>query len=141
METGFKKKKIEHWQIITFLLVIYDIVAISLSYFLALFLRFDFKFVDIPRNYLNEYLWTIPFYIVVCIIMFAIFRLYKTMWSWLYNWNNSEKWLKIKVFRRFPEKYFSGFLPLIRKNIKSWLLECSDLTQISENKMHSAYAS
>ena len=36
------KRRIEHWHIISALLMVYDFIAICLAYFLALWLRFHF---------------------------------------------------------------------------------------------------
>ena len=75
-----KKRKIEHWQIIVVYLVIYDIVASNLSYFLALWFRFDCAFSQIPLIYLYAWKSFIPLYSAVCLLIFWLFRLYKSMW-------------------------------------------------------------
>lgn len=75
-----KQFKIPHWKVISILLVCFDIVAIAVSYFLALLLRFDFRYGQIPNEYLNEYLYTILPYIVFCIAIFWAFRLYSAIW-------------------------------------------------------------
>ena len=77
---GPVKKAVKHWQIIVVYLVIYDIVAANLSYFLALWFRFDCAFSEIPRNYLEAWKGFIPVYAVVCVLVFWAFRLYKSMW-------------------------------------------------------------
>ena len=50
-----KEKKIKHWHVITMWLVAYDVVAIVMSYFMALWLRFDCRFSEIPEKYFNAY--------------------------------------------------------------------------------------
>lgn len=45
------KRKIEHWQVITLLLMIYDFVAVILSYGLALWVRFDCKMSMVEQKY------------------------------------------------------------------------------------------
>ena len=50
-----KMKKIEHWQVIAMLLMLYDFVAVSVSYYLALWVRFDCKFSQIETQYLQAY--------------------------------------------------------------------------------------
>lgn len=72
--------KIEHWKIIAACLVIYDIIAVNLSYFLALWLRFDTRFSAIPEGYLNPFLKFSPFYTAACIIVIWFLRLYKSIW-------------------------------------------------------------
>ena len=75
-----RKKRVEHWQVIVAYLVVYDIVMANLSYFLALWFRFDCVFSKIPLNYLNAWKSFVPFYSVICLIIFWSFRLYKSMW-------------------------------------------------------------
>lgn len=74
------KKKMEHWKVVTFLLIAYDFLAVILSYFAALWLRFDCKFNEIELPYLQVYYHTILIYAVFCIIVFWCFRLYKSIW-------------------------------------------------------------
>ena len=49
-------QKIEHWHVITAILIIYDMIAVNMSYFLALWLRFDFHFSAIPAYSVLFYL-------------------------------------------------------------------------------------
>ena len=72
--------KIEHWRIIAACLVVYDIFVVNLSYFLALWLRFDTRFSSIPDIYLNSFLKFTPFYTIICIIVFHRLRLYNSIW-------------------------------------------------------------
>ena len=64
------------------LLVFYDLFAVSLAYFLALWFRFDGSFSQIPRYFLDSYVEFIPFYAVFCILIFAGVRLYKSLWKY-----------------------------------------------------------
>ena len=52
-ESKGSNNKLEHWQVISVLLVLYDIVAIHVAYFFALWSRFDFRYSQIPANYLS----------------------------------------------------------------------------------------
>lgn len=70
----------EHWKVVTLLLIVYDFLAVILSYFAALWLRFDCKFNEIELPYLQVYYHTILIYAVFCIIVFWCFRLYKSIW-------------------------------------------------------------
>ncbi len=79
MSFGFKKK-IDHWKIIALYLVIYDAFVINLSYFLALWLRFDTRFSSIPKEYLNAFYKFTPFYTIICILIFFRLRLYNSIW-------------------------------------------------------------
>lgn len=71
---------IEHWQVIKAMLVIYDVISIAAAYFIALLLRFDFHYSEIPYEYLSPYKKYIPFYIVICVIIYAGMRLYRSIW-------------------------------------------------------------
>lgn len=63
-------------------IVLLDILAVNLSYFLALLVRFyvNFEFRPTVTYYLTDWLYFTPFYTVLCIIVFAIFKLYGGMW-------------------------------------------------------------
>ena len=77
---GFKKHRIEHWQLISFFLVLFDIAAIAFSYFFALLLRFDVKYSSIPSQYMDRFLRSIWIYIAICIVVFFIMKLYRSIW-------------------------------------------------------------
>ena len=49
------KRRIEHWQIISALLMVYDFIAVCLAYFLALWLRFDGLVKSIPQSFYQPY--------------------------------------------------------------------------------------
>ena len=57
-----------------------DALSVLISYFLALLLRFDFVFSRIPVNYLEGYLWSMPYWILSTIVIFYICRLYHSIW-------------------------------------------------------------
>lgn len=63
-------------------IVLLDILAVNLSYFLALLVRFyvNFEFRPTVTYYLTDWLYFTPFYTVLCIIVFALFKLYGGMW-------------------------------------------------------------
>ena len=75
-----RRPRIQHGQIVTAYLVIYDIFAVCFSYFAALWIRFDCHFQEIPDVYLNAYLKFIPFYALFCILLFAYLKLYRSIW-------------------------------------------------------------
>ena len=82
MEKGIVRKnsKIQHWHVVTGVLVIYDAVTIAASYFLALLLRFDFHYSTIPEEYLVPFKMQILPYVAICIVIYAWLRLYKSIW-------------------------------------------------------------
>lgn len=65
---------------ITIWLVAYDIIAISLSYLLALWIRFDCRYSMIPREDLDACLKFLPIYIVFSLAVMWILRLYRSIW-------------------------------------------------------------
>lgn len=73
---------INHRRLVSILLMIYDSVAVTVSYFAALWIRFDFIYSQIPTEYLRSYRSFIPFYIVFCLILFWFFRLYRSLWAY-----------------------------------------------------------
>ncbi len=75
-----KRVHLEHWHIIMLLLLVYDFLAVHAAYFLALWARFDFAFSRIDALYLAHYKAFITGYAVFCLIVFWLFRLYKSMW-------------------------------------------------------------
>lgn len=61
-------------------LVLYDIIAVNLSYFFGLWLRFDLLYSHIPAEYMDAFVKFAPFYTVFVLIMFYAFRLYNSLW-------------------------------------------------------------
>ena len=70
----------EHWHFNSILLAVYDLLAANLAYFLALWVRFDCRFTEIPAEYLNAWLSFTPIYAVVVGIVFYIAKLYQSIW-------------------------------------------------------------
>lgn len=75
-----KRKKLEHWQIISFYLMAYDVVVAAGSYFAGLWLRYDLKFTQIPRHYLEAFAFFVPIYAVAVVGVHWYNRLYKSIW-------------------------------------------------------------
>lgn len=71
---------IEHWHIISLLLMAYDFITVCFSYFFALWLRFDFKFNGIDSGYLYAYSRTIVVFALVSIVIYLVNRMYKSIW-------------------------------------------------------------
>ena len=74
------KRTIEHWQAVNIFLAGYDIFAVIVSYLAALWLRFDCHISRVPVEYMNGYCYSIPVYLVVCLGVFWVLRLYKSIW-------------------------------------------------------------
>ena len=60
-----------------------DILSITMAYFFALWLRFDFQFNDIAPQFLTNYLRTILPWCGICILTFTLFGLYGSIWSFV----------------------------------------------------------
>ena len=73
--------KIARWKKFAALLVVYDMLAIIASYFLALYVRFDFVYGAIPKGYLEAYAQFILVFAPVSVIVFCFVNMYRTMWS------------------------------------------------------------
>lgn len=63
------------------LLIIFDILAVNLSYGIALWLRFDLRFYSIPKEYLNGWLHGIPINTALVLGIFTLFHLYRSVWE------------------------------------------------------------
>lgn len=64
-----KKKRIEHWQIVSMYLVLFDVFAVNVSYFAGLLLRFDLHFSQIPAEYLLPFAKFAPIYTIAVLIV------------------------------------------------------------------------
>lgn len=84
-KTSSDKRKfhIKTWQIKAAFLMAFDVMAINASYFLALWIRFDGVFSEIPKEYLAPYVNFIPIYTVLSLIVFFIFRMYHSIWEYV----------------------------------------------------------
>ena len=75
-----RKKRIEHWEVVTGILMVYDFMAICFSYLSALLVRFDFKFSSIEPKYLQGCYKSVVFYAFFCVILFWFLKLYRSIW-------------------------------------------------------------
>ncbi|MGI6094986.1 MAG: polysaccharide biosynthesis protein [Lachnospiraceae bacterium] len=64
----------------TVLLVIADILLITLSGFLALYIRFDFRFGNMDMQYVDYEIYYLPFSIAVTLLSFVLCKLYRSVW-------------------------------------------------------------
>ena len=74
------KKRIEHWKVISVLLMGYDFVAVCAAYFLALWLRFDGIYSSITPRYTHAFNTFILPCAAVSVIIFFFCRMYNSMW-------------------------------------------------------------
>lgn len=57
-----------------------DALSILVSYLFALLLRFDLVFSAVPREYMEGYIWSMPYWVIATIVVFYAFRLYHSIW-------------------------------------------------------------
>lgn len=69
-----------HWIAHSFIIMIFDAILISFSYYFALLMRFDFMFSRIDEQYVNGFNLLIVPYIGIAIIIFWFFHLYHSIW-------------------------------------------------------------
>lgn len=74
------KRKVEHWKVVRLLLMVYDFIAVIVSFGIALWLRFDCKVTSVEPQYLTTYTKTIIIYALFCLVVFWFLRLYKSIW-------------------------------------------------------------
>ena len=77
---GPKSRGLEHWHLVSVFLILFDLAAIAGAYFLALWLRFDCRFNDIPDMYFVPWLNFAPICAVVGIVVFWRMHLYQSIW-------------------------------------------------------------
>ena len=121
-----------------------DILAVNASYFLALLLRFyvNYEFRPTVSFYLTDFLTFAPFYTVICITTFFLFRLYGGMWQYA-GINDMNRIIGASLvtvifhivgtalfIRRMPITYYVIgailqflFITLIRFGYRIWLVE------------------
>lgn len=61
-------------------ILIYDLLTIAASYFLALLLRYDFQFSKIESYALQTYYKVIVWYMLICVIIYCFCGLYDSIW-------------------------------------------------------------
>ena len=80
VQTNPPRRGLGRMDIAAILLLCYDIIAVNLSYLIALWLRFDCRYSMIPKAYLYAWLKFAPIYIVVCVAAHWFAKLYRSIW-------------------------------------------------------------
>ena len=78
-----EKMVASHWKIIAVGLIIFDFLAIHFSYFFGLWIRFDFRFGNIPAEYLDAFIRITPIYTCVAIVFFWFMHMYRSVWRFV----------------------------------------------------------
>ena len=63
-------------------LLIMDTMSIVIASFAAIYIRFDFQFNAIPKEYMAKFEYILPFNIGFTILFFVIWKLYKSVWRY-----------------------------------------------------------
>ena len=80
MNSNHQPRRVERWQIVAGLMMIFDVIAICASYFLALWLRYDLQYNAIAARYIEAYRTFILPYALVSVILFHLLGMYRTIW-------------------------------------------------------------
>ncbi len=67
--------------VISFLLFIYDLLAVNGAYLLTLWLRFDCQYTDIPTQFLHAWIRFAPINTIVFYVVFRLLHLYNSVWQ------------------------------------------------------------
>lgn len=72
------------WFLLRFGLVVYDLFAVSVSYYLALLVRFyvNYEFNIWAVKYVPAFFRFAPYYGVSCLVVFAALGMYKSLWKY-----------------------------------------------------------
>lgn len=71
------------WLSQVLIIMLADILGILGSYLLALWARFDLHFMDIPPEFLQGYLSTIWWWVLICLAVFWLCNLYNSIWRFV----------------------------------------------------------
>ena len=126
------------------LILVLDVLAVNAAYFLALLMRFyvNYEFRPTVSYYLTDFLTFAPFYTILCVAIFWLFRLYGGMWQYA-GINDMNRIIGASVvtavlhvigtalfIRRMPITYYIIgailqflFVTLIRFGYRIWLVE------------------
>lgn len=114
--------RIEHWQLISAMLMIYDFITIIFSYFFGLWLRHDFKYGEISPYYIKCFINTIFIYAVICIIVNLLLKLYRSIWRFASYHELSM--IMISVFSTSILYFFVTKLFVFRMPLSYYMVGC-----------------
>ena len=99
-QTVNNKKKGSHkfdlkWVAHSIVVILADLAVVMFSYFAALWIRFDMQFGKIPDEYFRTYLRIMPVWCVITIVVFFLFKLYHSIWTYV---SIDEAFVMIKAY-------------------------------------------
>lgn len=109
---------LQHWQIINLIMLVYDMLAVNLSSFLAIWIRYDCKFSAIPKRYIYAIYRFAPIYTICCIAVFFLCRIYQSIW-------------------RFAS--FNEFLRVTTASVMTFIIQLAGITFLFERMPVSYY--
>ena len=65
------------------LIMLLDVAATTVSFFLGMWFRYDFAFQEIRIDHINGYLSAIGPWCIITILVFLVFRLYSSIWAFV----------------------------------------------------------
>lgn len=114
-ESNSSQKKVKRMNLVQFYLMIYDVGAASLAYFLGLWLQYDFIYSSIPSTYLRTYARVMPWYVLFVLVAFSSLHLYRCVWRFA-SFNEMHKLFIgsfiTSVFHYVVTRYFIAQMPL-----------------------------
>ena len=63
-------------------LIIYDIISVIASSYLAILMRYEFRISTIPQHFLEPVNTFLPINIIITILIFYLFKLYDSLWAY-----------------------------------------------------------
>ena len=80
-----KKTMKPNWNVVSkvALIMLMDVIATAVSFFLGLWFRYDFTFRAISPVHLQGYLSSIGLWCVITVAVFCLFRLYNSIWAYV----------------------------------------------------------
>ncbi|MBO4927314.1 MAG: polysaccharide biosynthesis protein [Clostridiales bacterium] len=90
------RKRIDpQWITHSIVVIVADVIVVLFSYFAALWIRFDLQFGKIPEEYLSTYLRIMPAWCVITIVVFFLFKLYHSIWTYV---SMDEAFVMVKAY-------------------------------------------
>lgn len=151
-----RNRSFEHWHITALLLILYDLIAVIGSYFMALWLRFDCRFTEIPQVYLMAWMKFAPIYAIISVVVFWMLHLYQSIWKFASFvelkrvvlgsaiLGATHTFLITLLFRRMPISYYLMGISIqfmlvlfVRFAYRFMILERSKRTRLREKAMAS----
>ena len=125
---SLKKFKIEHWKVISIYLLIYDIIAINFANIMALLLRFDLGYSNIPKEYLNGMIMFAPFLTIATVCIFSFMHLYSSLWRFA-SFNELNRiivaWIGSTLFNIIGMNLFVQVMPISYYIVGSIIFLCA----------------